>query len=258
MKKLAALVGATLVATLLVPGGIGMPQRAAAQEASLMWVNNLAPLPGDPSVFTDFNAVSAYGTLNGLMIGSTTTGENAEDGGNKVVAMGLQVPPGFTIAGVRVCYEVLGTASFISQIRLAQLQDPPSTAVVMLDDGTDLIDPGPVCVDSAEPFAGPVDPTLGAVQLSLRVNFGNTNDVIVLRGVGLWLVNVAQASLQEQIDLLGQQLGQLREEMASHTHTYLTGPGVGHNKVTATSGPAMLPEEPAVDPDPLPKRKGRR
>jgi hypothetical protein len=55
---------------------------------------------------------------------------------------------------------------------------------VLLDDGTDLTNPGPVCVNSS---ATSIDPNPGALLLSLRVNFGNTADRIVVRGLGLLL-----------------------------------------------------------------------
>ena len=155
-------------------------------KKAIMWINHFDLLPGDPSVKTSFNAVSSGvgGGLTALVIESTTTGENAQGGGNKVVHMGLQVPPGYSIKGVRVCYELSNKRSFISQIRLAQVQTPPQTAVVLLDDGTDQTNPGPICVDSA---ATTVDPSAGEVILSLRVNFGNTSDRIAVRALGLHL-----------------------------------------------------------------------
>jgi hypothetical protein len=112
-------------------------------------------------------------------------GDTGEGGVNKVVEKGLQVPPGFLITGVRVCYELANPRSFITQIRLAQVQDPPSSALVLLDDGTDLTNPGPICVNSA---STPIDPSLGAVRLSLRVNFGGPGDEIVLRAVALHML----------------------------------------------------------------------
>ena len=157
-----------------------------ANQKAIMWVNHFDLLPGDPSVKTSFNAINSGvgGGLTGLVIESTTTGENAQGGGNKVVHMGLQVPPGYSIQGVRVCYELTNRRSFISQIRLAQVQNPPQSAVVLLDDGTDQTNPGPICVDST---ATSVDPAAGEVLLSLRVNFGNTADKIAVRALGLHL-----------------------------------------------------------------------
>jgi hypothetical protein len=162
---------------------------AAAQpplKETVMWLNHFDLLPGDPSVTTTFNAISSgVGSgLTGLVIHSSTTGENAQGGGNKVVHMAVEVPPGFKVRGVRVCYELTSKKSFISQIRLAQVQNPPASASVLLDDGTDLINPGPVCVNSAPTS---IDPGPGALLLSLRVNFGNTSDKIAVRGLGLLL-----------------------------------------------------------------------
>ena len=165
-----------------VPGPIPQPR-----DGGVMWINHLDLLPGDPSVTTSFNAISSGvgGGLSGLVIHSSTTGEVGQGGGNKVVETGTEVPPGYRIQGVRVCYELSNARSFISQIRLSQVQDPPATAVVRLDDGTDLTNAGPVCVNSA---ATNVDPCAGEVLLSLRVNFGNTSDRIVVRALGLQLV----------------------------------------------------------------------
>ena len=154
-------------------------------HSDIMWINHLDFLAGHPSVVTSFNAVnSGVGSgLSGLIIMSTTIGDTVE-GGNKVVEKGLQVPPGFLITGVRVCYELSNARSFIDQIRLAQLQDPPSKALVLLDDATHQTNPGPVCIDSTSTT---VNPALGEVRLNLRVNFGDTSDRIVVRAVGLHL-----------------------------------------------------------------------
>ncbi len=162
-------------------------QPAAQAQASIMWINHLDLVAGDPSVITSFNAVSSGvgGGLSGLIIMSNTTGDTATGGGNKVVEKGLEVAPGFLITGVRVCYELSNPRSFIDQIRLAQVQDPPSTALVLLDDATHQVNPGPVCVDSAPTT---INPETGAVRLDLRVNFGDTSDKIVVRAVGLHLL----------------------------------------------------------------------
>ncbi len=168
----------------------------AASGQTIYWLNHLDFLPGDPSVTTSFRAVSCPGVggLSGLAINSSTTGEIGIPAGNKVVQKGVPLPPDFLVRGVRVCYEVQETSSnetFISQIRIAQLGDPPFFALVRLDDGTDLTDDGPVCVNSEAPVGGPVEANPagleGAIRLSLRVNFGDTDDTICLRGVGLLL-----------------------------------------------------------------------
>jgi hypothetical protein len=152
-----------------------------------MWIDHLVFLPGDPSVQTSFNAVTSGvgGGLSGLIITSSTLGDQAQDGGNKVVETALEVPPGFDIVSVRICYENSNPRSFITQTRLAQVQNPPSTALVILDDPTHLNAAGPVCVNSQPTL---VDPAIGSVLLSLRLNFGDTSDKIVLRAVGLNLI----------------------------------------------------------------------
>lgn len=165
-----------------------------ASRSALMWINHFDFLPGNTDVVTSFNSTSSGvgGGLRALVIQSTTAGETSAGGGNKVVHLALEVPPGWLIRSVRVCYELSDARSFISQIRLAQVQDPPSSALVLLDDGLDLVNPGPVCVDSAALPAGfEIDPSAGSVLLSLRVNFdaagiiGAGGDRIALRAVGL-------------------------------------------------------------------------
>jgi len=227
---------------------------AVADADELMWVNHLDFLAGDPSVRTTFNAVSSgVGSgLSGLIINSTTTGEEAEGGGNKVVEKALPVPPGYLVNGVRVCYELTSEESFISQIRLAQVQDPPDNALVLLDDDNDLTDPGPVCVDSMMP-AEPIAPSAGSLLLSLRVNFANpadelsSGDTIVVRGVGLYLIPQANEAIE---DIL-LQLEDLQNGLQNHTHDYLTGKGRGHNNTVATSGPAVISTEPVADLTPV-------
>jgi hypothetical protein len=182
-----------LSAICLATGFSLSPQVAeAAPVNKLVWLNHFDLLPGGDELTTSHNSTSSGvgGGLTGLVIESTTTGDTFIAGGNKVVHMAVEVPPltGFLVRKVRVCYEVANTSqdtpSFITQIRLAQVQNPPSSAVVMLDDGTDLTDPGPVCVSSA---ATSIDPGLGPLLLSLRLNFGDTADKIVIRGLGLRL-----------------------------------------------------------------------
>ena len=190
-----------LFGALALFGILVLPQSAEAKKNTgtgsaagtvVMWINHLDLVPGDVDVQTSFNSTSSGvgGGLSGLIITSTTTGDVSKSGGNKVVEKGLEVPPGFNISGVRICYELSASGasgSFIDQIRLAQLQDPPSTALVLLDDATPQNVSGPVCADSTT-VTTPIDPSIGAVRLSLRVKFNSTSDRIVLRGLALNLV----------------------------------------------------------------------
>jgi hypothetical protein len=178
------------LAALLVSGCADMmmkpPGAGDAGETGIVWLNHLDLLPGDPSVQTSFTALtsSAVGGLSGLDIRSTTTGDTGIPAGNKVVMMGVETPADHLITGVRVCYQLSNAASFITQIRLAQVQDPPSSAAVLLDDATDQTDMGPVCVDSTPTS---IDPADGALLLSLRLNFASTSHAMVVRSVGLHL-----------------------------------------------------------------------
>lgn len=152
-----------------------------------MWINHFALLPGDPSVKTSANAITSGvgGGLTALVVQSSSTGETVKGGGNKVVHAALQVPPGFLVVGVRICYELTNARSFISQVRIAQVGNPPASATVLLDDGTDHTAVGPVCVDVS---SKQIDPAKGALLFSLRVKFGNTSDRIAIRGVALRLI----------------------------------------------------------------------
>ena len=98
--------------------------------------------------------------------------------------MGASVPPGLAVKGVRVCYELTDPRSFITQVRLSQVQNPPSSAIIRLDDPTDLQSSTPECTDSA---ATNIDPAAGALLLDLVVSFGDTDDKIAVRGIALKL-----------------------------------------------------------------------
>jgi hypothetical protein len=162
-----------------------------ARRTRVLWLDHFGLLPGDSDLTTSHRSTTSCpgftSCLTGLVVESSTTGDHFAAGGNKVVHMAAGVPPGFDVTGVRVCYELSNPASFITQVRLAQVQDPPDSAAVLLDDGTDLTDVGPACVDSEPPFAGSIDPEAGSLLVSLRLNYGSTTDRIVVRGLGLLL-----------------------------------------------------------------------
>lgn len=171
-----------------LPTHASPPAPLGVGRTSVMWINHLGLLAGDSSVQTSFDAVSSGvgGGLSGLVITSTEPDDTVPNGGNKVVETGLQVPPGYLIRRVRICYELSNPRSYISQIRLAQMQNPPSTASVLLDDATPQNATGPVCANSTPTL---IDPSRGEVTLSLRTNFADTGDSIVVRSLGLILTN---------------------------------------------------------------------
>jgi hypothetical protein len=162
-------------------------------EARVQWVNHFDLLSGDPSVTLTSSLSTNSGVgggLTALVITSNTTGDRDSFNGNRVVQMALELQPKTRIVGVRLCYELSDpgpSGSYIEQIRLAQIQDPPSSANVLLDDATVQDASGPTCVNSA--LASPaIKAKNGSVLLSLRVNFSNSSDKIAVRAVGL-LVN---------------------------------------------------------------------
>lgn len=146
----------------------------------IMWINHLDFVPEDISVQAGVVGVGD----TGLKITSNTIGEIGTGGGYKSLEKGLQVPPGYLIKGVRICYKLTNSRSFISHIRLDQLQNPPSSRLVNMEDGTNLTNKGPICVNSQQTN---VDPSKGSIRLSFRVKFGDTSDMIILIGVGLLL-----------------------------------------------------------------------
>jgi hypothetical protein len=142
---LTPIVVACLAVSLAAPGlssAHGSKGHEGRGEARVQWVNHFDLLSGDPSVTTTTSLSTSSGVgggLTALVIGSSTTGDVDSYGGNKVVQMALELQPKTRIVGVRLCYELTdpgASGKYVDQIRLAQIQNPPSTAVVLLDDGT--------------------------------------------------------------------------------------------------------------------------
>ena len=75
------------VVVTMTAGAVAATRPASRLPSGLMWINPLDLLPGDPSVHTSFNAVnSRVGSgLSGLIVTSSTTGDIAPGGGNKVI-----------------------------------------------------------------------------------------------------------------------------------------------------------------------------
>ncbi len=239
---------------LILAGLLVFPQALKAQDGKVMWINHLDFLPGDPTVVTSFNAYTKPPGIeptsaSGLYITSTTSGGIGEGGGIKVIEKGVQVPPWYLVTGVRLCYELTSAGSYISQITLMQLQSPGAVSPELLDttarQSTDA-----VCVDSAAP-PPPIDPSYplnyGALRLSLGLQFSNTTDAIVIRGVGLYLVPDPNNPMQKEIEALW-------EAFENHTHIYLTGKGVGHNNTEAITSEPVDPSLPPPPPPPPPTK----
>lgn len=250
------------------------PSQLLAEDEIGQWINHLGFLPGDSNVVAEFNTVSVRG--GGLEI-------TAAAQGNYFVQQGLQVPPGYLVNGVRVCYEQTGR-SHIDQVAILQLEDPPVGVEALLNDETTFnnSDPGPVCVNTA-PQRVSIDPSLGALSLRLGMVFGDdTDDSIVILGVGLLTVpdpNSPMAELEDEVaqlnsnqeriitvlkehdmelDTLDRDLERLTNAVINHTHVYRTGKGVGHNNVEAVSSTLIFETETPVAKSELPVVKEKK
>jgi hypothetical protein len=198
---------------------------------SLLWVDPLALTPGTPNVEISLDPLAGgedFGA-SGLIV------KAVEGEGSRRIEVGLSVPPGMLVKGARVCYEVTNASTFIDEIRILQLQDPPSTDMLLFQDETDLTSTEPVCVDSAEAVE-PIDPSAGSLRLQLILSFpedATPDDCIVIHGLGLHVASDPEGPLHSLI----LKVAALEQELKNHTHEYLTGRGNGHNNKSATTSP---------------------
>jgi hypothetical protein len=212
-------------------GGGNMPPPVPFN--AVMWIDHLAFQPGTPSVVVSFDALDSG-------VGAGTSGlivEAAPGSGPREVEQGLLVPSGLLVDGVRVCYELSDRRSTISGVRIEQLDDPPDRTQALLVDGRGMPALGPICVDTAAP-AQPIDASTGSLRLQLRLDFPDptAGDRIVIRGVGLHVVNDPNGPLQGEIARINKRLKYLETTLGNHSHIYLTAKGVGHNNTNATTG----------------------
>ncbi len=134
------------------------------------WVSPTKFVSGDPTLRISYPSVSHPA------VEITTTAP----GDLKWIYIGLCLPPCTEIKAIHVCYQLLNSRSFISQVRLAEMKTP-ERALVRHDDGTDLLSTDPTCyVSDVENYRPD-----GAVTLNLRLNFGDSSDKILLGAVGL-------------------------------------------------------------------------
>lgn len=80
------------------------PEPGNGKRRAILWIGPLDLLPGDSSVSTRFDAISSGvgGGPAGLVVGSSTTGDTADTGGNDVVWMGIEIVPDWHVAAVRL------------------------------------------------------------------------------------------------------------------------------------------------------------
>ena len=122
---------------LILAGLLVFPQASKAVDGTVMWINHLDFLPGDPSVVTSFNAYTVPPTIepaSGLVITSTTPGvcRRGNEGRRKRSS-------GATLVSRYRSAALLRTdkfRSYISDITLMQLRTPGAVTPELLD-GTD-------------------------------------------------------------------------------------------------------------------------
>ena len=151
---------------------------AVAPKARLLWISHLDARPREAHGLTTSNG-TPIGATSGFVIRPTTAGVD------RVLEQGLQVPPGFAIKRIAICYQVSNLASFISHIKLTQLTGPDSYSEVLNDPG-DKTSTSATCVDSTDAPAL-IDPNQGPVRLNLGVTFTSMTDLIMIRAIGLYL-----------------------------------------------------------------------
>jgi len=139
-------------------------------SAQTLWISPTEWISGDPTLRLGYPSVQHPA----VEITATAPGDL------KWVFVGLRLPTGILIKAVRVCYQLSSKKSFISQVRLTEMQ-APDVALVRHDDATDLLSTDPTCYVST---VGAYHPE-GAVTLALRLKFAKKTDKITLGSVGV-------------------------------------------------------------------------
>jgi hypothetical protein len=162
---------ASLALAALVIGKTGPV--ALAKQPALMWIN---PLDLHATLGT---LTLAPGNNPGLVLTTPlSTGDN--------LLVGLQVPPGFAVTGVRICYEPGAQLSSVGGVTLFQHSVPPTVpATVLLQETFVLVNNTPLCVDTTTAVS--VDPReSGPLFLRMTIHY-IAAESITIRGVGLHL-----------------------------------------------------------------------
>jgi hypothetical protein len=129
-----------------------------------------------------------------------------------------------------------GVADFLSDVGSALEAAGVSVDILALQVGFDV-----------EELAAQVEANTMAIEENAKAIEANTEAIGDLaKVVGL---------LADEVAAIKQALEDLGEALANHTHTYLTGKGVGHNNTEATTGPADVDE--GEEPTPMPQSRVR-
>jgi hypothetical protein len=156
------------------PAGATGPQGPPGPlDDHTVWISPLAFQAGQFGQNLTFDRGSFGNTLT---IGSSATGDL------QWVNAPLTLPSDLKVEKVTVCYVDSSASSFISQVRLGK-ETLPASALVVLDDPTDLTSTAPVCASSN---AGGITVD-GALTLELRMDFASTADTVSIGAVGIEL-----------------------------------------------------------------------
>jgi hypothetical protein len=135
-----------------------------------VWMSPTNFVSGDKSLKISYPSV----THPAVEIKTSTRGDL------KWIYLGLRVPSDHEVHAIQVCYQLSNSRSFISQVRLVEMQTPDQS-IVRHDDGTNLQSTTPTCYRSPVVAFRPG----AAVLLALRLNFRNVADTITLGGIGM-------------------------------------------------------------------------
>lgn len=161
----------------------GEGSKNGGRNGKIMWVNHFDLQAGDPLALTIASNSATSGVfpdLSGIVITPLIAG-------TPVLQMALDLPKETKITGVKICYANTGPLSFISQVRLAQVNvQAPTVVDKVVSDDTDLMSTTPVCVDSVfSVFSNlRIKAKNGPVLLSLGLAADPTSKILI-RGIGV-------------------------------------------------------------------------
>jgi hypothetical protein len=184
---LVAVLGLTLSTGIVYADKDGDSKKAEKSENSgrrgqVIWLNHFDLQANDPLALTTASNSPASGIfpdLSGVVITPLIAGTPS-------VQMALDLPKETKITGVKICYTITGASSFISQVKLAQVnvQNPVTPDNAVTDD-TDLMSLAPICVDSRFSRSG-IKAKNGPVVLSLGLSADPANKILI-RGIGVYV-----------------------------------------------------------------------
>jgi hypothetical protein len=156
-------------------------ERVKEMNEELVWINHLRLAPAGNGLMATHDAVGTG--LSGLVV-SPRTAAPLLRGQGYLLETALEMPPGWFLRGIRIGLEASSAECHLNLIRLAQVNDPPDSAILLGEDERAHRAVGPVSVESESVS---VDPRRGPVLLTLGFAFGDPGGWVVVRGLGMRL-----------------------------------------------------------------------